>query len=68
MVVHRTLQTIESLKGRPRHERRAVALIFAASITLVLFIGWLFFFVRNIHNLALQSTSQTAGAGVVEIR
>ena len=44
MVIQRT---IEQLRERPRHERRAVALGVAGGVMAVLFFAWIVFFVRN---------------------
>ena len=55
-------RTIENLKDRPKHERRAVALLCALGVVVVLLIGWMFFFFRTVHRSVtdVQSQGQTA--------
>ena len=45
--------TIDNLRDRPHHERRAVALGISLGVVAVLFLGWIVFFVRNVQRDAL---------------
>jgi len=42
-------KTVDKLKSRPRHERRAVARGVAMLVVAVLFIGWVILFFKNIQ-------------------
>ena len=61
MVVKRT---INRLKQRPHHERRAVALFISAGVVVVIFIGWAYAFFSGVHAnaIAQQQAAQTAAA------
>ncbi|HVM73529.1 MAG TPA: hypothetical protein VMU13_01460 [Candidatus Paceibacterota bacterium] len=63
MVVQRT---IHHLKQRPHHERRAVALLSACFVVVVLFFGWAYAFFASVHSSALANqqaqVAQTAAA------
>lgn len=47
-------KTVESLKSRPRHERRAIARLAALAVVAVLFIGWVILFFNNIRANGIQ--------------
>ena len=49
--------TIDNLRDRPHHERRAFAMAISLGVVAVLFFGWLVFFVRNVERDALAPTS-----------
>lgn len=67
MVVQRTLDKIEEIKARPHHERKAVAMWWAVSVTVLLLLFWGFFAVRNIGKTAAQlSQDQENAAGAVQ--
>jgi peptidoglycan hydrolase CwlO-like protein len=59
MVVHRT---IHHLKTRPHHERRAVALLIALGVIIVLFFAWAFVFFSDIHSSSLTAAQAHAAA------
>lgn len=60
MVVRRT---IDNLKERPHHERRAVALMIAIGVVVMLFLGWAFLFFSSLR-ASQASAAQTAGHAV----
>ncbi|MDO8522167.1 MAG: hypothetical protein Q7S08_02680 [bacterium] len=47
-------KTVDNLKSRPRHERRAVARGIAIAVVAILFIGWIILFFRNIQANGIQ--------------
>jgi flagellar basal body-associated protein FliL len=56
---------IDNLKERPHHQRRAVALIIAMGVIVVLFFGWVFIFFTNLHasnNAAAKAQSAQPNA------
>ena len=58
MVVRRT---IHHLRGRPHHERRAVAILTASGVVVVLFIVWSILFFHAIQAQSIQNIqAQTA--------
>jgi ATP-dependent Zn protease len=59
MVVRRT---INHIKTRPHHERRAVALMISIGVIVLLFFVWAFFFFTSLHASQLadsQAREQT---------
>ncbi len=56
MLAHRT---IHRLKQRPHHERRAVALLIATGVVIVLFIGWAYAFFSSIHTSVTEQQTVT---------
>ncbi len=53
-MIHRT---IRHLKTRPHHERRAVALLVAIGIVVVLFLLWVITFVSSLRAHSVPSAS-----------
>ena len=47
-------KTVDNLKSRPRHERRAIARVTALAVVAVLFIGWAILFFNNIRANGIQ--------------
>ena len=47
-------KTVDNLKTRPRHERRAVARGIAVTVVVILFAGWVILFFRNIRENGIQ--------------
>ncbi len=65
MVVQRT---IDNLKERPKHERKAVASWIAIGLIVILLIGWAIVFFSRIRSAAQDSNIQDQAASTVPVQ
>ncbi|MDO8552025.1 MAG: hypothetical protein Q7S01_00685 [bacterium] len=47
-------KTVDNLKARPKHERRAAARGIAMAVVVILFVGWVIIFFKNVRETGIQ--------------
>jgi len=61
-------RTIENLRDRPKHERRAVAFWIAIAVIVVLFVAWGIFFVSTLNSNTLQPVNDAYNQAVQQVQ
>ncbi len=71
MVIQRTLATVDSLRERPHHERRAIAFWGSTVVVVVLLVSWGYFKMSGpvggvmVESAPEQPEMQVAAAGAI---
>ncbi len=56
------IDTLDNLRGRPRHEKKAIAAWVAIGIVVIILLIWALLFLQHVQFITSQPTQHTANA------